>query len=458
MHIHILGICGTFMAGIAKLAVQLGHRVTGSDASVYPPMSTFLDEQGITIFEGYDPDQLEPRPDIVLIGNALSRGNPCVEAVLDQHYHYQSGAQWLSEQVLRGKHVVAISGTHGKTTTSSIAAWILDQAGLDPGYLIGGIAQNFTGPANLGDGQYFVIEADEYDTAFFDKRSKFVHYRPDTLVINNLEYDHADIFPDLESIKRQFHHLIRTVPSTGVIITPFGDEDIEDVLRRGCWSASTRFGFARSADHAISDYRQQHATQFTLRDTNRGDSATVNSELLGQHNALNATAAICAATSLGVPLIQACDALTSFRGVKRRLEIVGQVNDITVYDDFAHHPSAIQATLSALRTSVGNDRVICILEPRSNTMRLGVHGERIASALDDADYVYLFHDLHLSWDSESIMARLASPGQCLRDTDEIINGVVDQVRPGDHIVIMSNGGFENIHARLLTKLTRGTDH
>lgn len=444
------------MAGIAELAVQLGHRVSGSDASVYPPMSTFLDERGIEIFEGYNPRQLTPRPDIVLIGNALSRGNECVEAVLDQHLRYQSGPQWLAEHVLQGRHVIAISGTHGKTTTTSIATWILEQCGLQPGYLIGGIAQNFTSPAHLGGGQYFVIEADEYDSAFFDKRSKFIHYRPDTLVINNLEYDHADIFPDLESIKRQFHHLVRTVPSGGTLITLGTDNDIDDVLSRGCWSKVMRFGFDRPVDYELANYAQQQSTRFELRDVSNGEMATVNCELLGQHNALNATAAICAATCVGVPLAQAAAALASFRGVRRRLEVISRANDITVYDDFAHHPSAIEATLSALRLSVGNERIICIVEPRSNTMRLGVHGASLATAFDEADYVFLYHEMDLVWDSKSVVEKLKPPGQCIRSVDGIIDSVVRYARTGDHIVIMSNGSFANIHNRLVSALTGGT--
>jgi UDP-N-acetylmuramate: L-alanyl-gamma-D-glutamyl-meso-diaminopimelate ligase len=421
-------------------------------------MSDFLGKQGIEILEGYDPRQLVPSPDIVLIGNALSRGNECVEAVLNRHLAYQSGPQWLSEHVLQGRHVIAISGTHGKTTTTSIASWILDRCGLEPGYLIGGIAQNFDRPANLGGGRYFVIEADEYDSAFFDKRSKFVHYRPDTLVINNLEYDHADIFPDLESIKRQFHHLVRTVPSDGTVILPGRDNDIEDVLKRGCWSETVRFGFDAPVDVEVIDYTQQHSTQFALRDKSSGETVSVNCELLGRHNALNATAAICAATAIGVPLEQAGAALESFRGVKRRLEIIGKTNGITVYDDFAHHPSAIEATLSALRVTVGRDRIICLVEPRSNTMRLGVHNERTARALDTADCIFIYHDLNLNWDSASLIDKLKPPGECLHGIDDIIQRVMTECRTGDHIVIMSNGSFANIHTRLLSALGRGSNN
>jgi len=451
MHIHILGICGTFMAGIAELAVQLGHRVTGADTSVYPPMSTFLHKRGIEIHEGYDPGQLEPAPDLVLIGNALSRGNSAVEYTLDNRLRYLSGPQWLAEEVLRGRHVVAVSGTHGKTTTTGIATYILEQCGLEPGYLIGGIAQDFERPANLGGGQYFVIEADEYDTAFFDKRSKFVHYHPDTLVINNLEFDHADIFPDLEAIKAQFHHLLRTVPSAGTVIFPAADPEIEDVLARGCWSKRANFGFAPTADWEILNFDESSLEKFDLLTPDHPPIA-VRSPLLGRHNALNATAAIRAAVDVGIPLIDAVAAIESFSGIKRRLELIGVVNEVTVYDDFAHHPTAILATLEALRQARGAARIICILEPRSNTMRLGVHAPLLARALEPADVTYLFAAGDLAWDPGLVLDSLGDKCRVCTTINEIIDSVVPLTRPGDQIVIMSNGGFANIHARLLDAL------
>ena len=451
MHVHILGICGTFMAGIAELAVQLGHRVTGSDANIYPPMSTFLGARGIEIYAGYDRSQLEPAPDLVLIGNALSRGNEAVEHTLNKHLHYLSGPQWLAEEVLRSVHVIAVSGTHGKTTATSIITWILERCGLEPGYLIGGIARDFDRPANLGGGRYFVIEADEYDTAFFDKRSKFVHYQPDTLVINNLEFDHADIFPDLEAIKRQFHHLLRTVPSSGTVLYPAGDPEIEDVLAQGCWSNCSSFGFGASAEWEIIDFDETGTGKFGLRVA--GESPlVVRSPLLGRHNALNATAALCAAADVGVPLRNGIAALTSFGGVKRRLEVIGTVNGITVYDDFAHHPTAIRATLEALRAAVGSARIICILEPRSNTMRLGVHTSLLGSAVEHADLIYVYADQNLTWDPRFLKDELGGRCHVCSSIDEILESVATTARAQDHIVIMSNGSFADIQSRLLITL------
>lgn len=451
MHIHILGICGTFMAGIAELATQLGHRVTGSDTNVYPPMSTFLCDRGISIYEGYDSKQLDPAPDLVLIGNALSRGNPAVEHILSEHLPYTSGPQWLAEEMLNQTHVIAVSGTHGKTTTTSILTFILDQCGLDPGYLIGGIAQNFDRPAHLGSGRYFVIEADEYDTAFFDKRSKFIHYRPDTLIINNLEFDHADIFPDLDAIKRQFHHLIRTVPANGLVIYPAADPTIEDLLKQGCWSRQSSFGESSLAEWQITDPDTSGFKQFALgiSDTER---MPVHSPLLGRHNAFNATAALIAAVDVGVPLADAITALRSFTGVKRRLEIVGVINEITVYDDFAHHPTAIRATLSALRASVETGRIICVLEPRSNTMRLGIHAPLIAEALIPADITYIYCDSTLKWDPRSTANDDGENCHFLNSVEEIIQSVASLAKPGDQIVIMSNSGFADIRGRLLQAL------
>jgi UDP-N-acetylmuramate: L-alanyl-gamma-D-glutamyl-meso-diaminopimelate ligase len=451
MHIHILGICGTFMAGIAELAVQLGHHVSGSDTGVYPPMSTFLRTRGIAVHAGYDAGRLDPPPDLVLIGNALSRGNEAIEHTLNQHLNYQSGPQWLAAEVLRSRHVIAVSGTHGKTTTTSILTWILKQCGLDPGYLIGGIARNFERPADLGGGRYFVVEADEYDTAFFDKRSKFVHYRPDTLIINNLEFDHADIFPDLEAIRRQFHHLLRTVPATGSVIYPAADPEITDVLARGCWSRCASFGFAPSAEWKIVDFDETNSEKFSLVVAG-GSPIAVRSPLLGRHNALNAAAALRAAADIGVPIEDAVAALASFAGVKRRLEVIGVVRRITVYDDFAHHPTAIAATLDALRSAIGTARIICILEPRSNTMRLGVHAPLIASALDKADMNFIYADPDLPWDPQFLVDEMGP--KCRIDTsiDAIIDSVSASALPGDHIVIMSNGSFADIHTRLLSAL------
>ncbi|MFT4585011.1 MAG: UDP-N-acetylmuramate: L-alanyl-gamma-D-glutamyl-meso-diaminopimelate ligase [Gammaproteobacteria bacterium] len=439
------------MAGIAELALQLGHTVSGSDASVYPPMSTFLEQRGINIFEGYDTEQFDQRPDLVLIGNALSRGNEAVEYVLNQHIRYQSGAQWIAHEVLRTRHVIAVSGTHGKTTTTSILTWILDQCGLEPGYLIGGIAKNFPLPASLGGGKFFVIEADEYDTAFFDKRSKFVHYQPDTLIINNLEFDHADIFPDLEAIQRQFSHLLRIVPSHGLIISPESDGAIAAVMNQGCWSRRQTFGLEPAGDWQICKIEQAGSTSFQLQHTGH-DTVAVRSALLGEHNAFNVTAAICAAVDVGVSLAQAVDTLPSFGGVKRRLEVIGCVNGVTVYDDFAHHPTAIQATLTALRASVGGKRIICILEPRSNTMRLGVHAAAIGAALANADKVFVYADKSLSWDPATLFTGTDRDGEILSSVDQIIDAVAPYAAPDDHIVIMSNGGFDGIHAKLLETL------
>ncbi|MFT4560383.1 MAG: UDP-N-acetylmuramate: L-alanyl-gamma-D-glutamyl-meso-diaminopimelate ligase [Gammaproteobacteria bacterium] len=439
------------MAGIAELAVQLGHTVTGSDASVYPPMSTFLKRRGIEIFDGYDVCQFDQVPDLVLIGNALSRGNEAVEYVLNHHIQYLSGAQWIADEVLRSRHVIAVSGTHGKTTTTSILAWILDQCGLEPGYLIGGIAKNFPSPASLGRGKFFVIEADEYDTAFFDKRSKFVHYRPDTLIINNLEFDHADIFPDLAAIERQFSHLLRIVPSHGLVISPASNTTIAAVLREGCWSRCQTFGLEPTSDWLISEIEESASTSFKFQGPGR-DAVAVCSPLLGEHNAFNLAAAICAAADVGVSVAQAVAALPSFSGVKRRLEVIGCVNGVTVYDDFAHHPTAIQATLSALRASVGTKRIICILEPRSNTMRLGVHAAAVGAALGLANKVFIYDDKSLAWDPATLFEATDSDGQILSSVDQIVDCATAYAGPDDHIVVMSNGGFGGIHTKLLNAL------
>ena len=452
MHIHILGICGTFMAGIAEIAVQLGHRVTGCDANVYPPMSTFLHSRGIDIHAGYDPEQFAEVPDLVIIGNALSRGNTAVEYVLNERLNYCSGAQWLAEHVLHDRHVIAVAGTHGKTTTTSILAYILREAGFDPGYLIGGIARDFEQPANLGGSDYFVIEADEYDTAFFDKRSKFVHYRPRTLIINNLEFDHADIFPDLDAIKTQFHHLLRMVPANGLVLHPAHDPAVDDVLARGCWSRRASFGFSPAADCRLDPATA--ASEFTLHCQGR-EPVDVRSKLLGRHNMRNTAAAILAAVEVGVDAVAAATIAGEFGGVKRRLEPIGRPRGITVYDDFAHHPTAITATLEALRNSVGHARVLCVLEPRSNTMRLGVHAATLAQALNAADEVYLYADPALGWDPGKALAPLGAKAHVHDHIDALVAAVAAAAIAGDHIVIMSNGAFAGIHALLLDALHKG---
>jgi UDP-N-acetylmuramate: L-alanyl-gamma-D-glutamyl-meso-diaminopimelate ligase len=447
MHIHILGICGTFMGGIALLAREQGVRVSGSDANVYPPMSTQLQEQGIVLHEGYAPDALSPAPDRVVIGNALSRGNPAVERVLNERLAYTSGPQWLAEHVLADRWVLAVAGTHGKTSTASLLAWILEYAGLSPGFLIGGIPANFGVSARLGGSPFFVVEADEYDTAFFDKRSKFVHYRPRTLIINNIEFDHADIFDDLNAIKKQFHHLVRTVPGNGLIISPASDHNVNEVMQKGCWTPIETFGaqgnWQAQCDHADGSQFQVQFAQQT--------KGTVNWRMLGQHNVDNALAAIAAARHAGVTVAHAIESLNDFEGIKRRMEVRAIVNDITVYDDFAHHPTAIETTLQGLRNKVGAARIHAVLEPRSNTMRMGVHANTLAGALRSADQVYLYEPANLGWSLDKVVNDLAS-AQAYTKTDAIIAELIKQVKPGEHIIIMSNGGFENIHQRLIEAL------
>ncbi|MDH5446181.1 MAG: UDP-N-acetylmuramate:L-alanyl-gamma-D-glutamyl-meso-diaminopimelate ligase [Gammaproteobacteria bacterium] len=449
MHIHILGICGTFMGGIALLARAMGHTVSGSDTNVYPPMSTQLEEQGITLTEGYDPAQLEPAADCVVIGNAMSRGNPTVEYVLDKGLPYTSGPQWLSEHVLQDRWVLAVAGTHGKTTTSSILAWLLEDNDLKPGFLIGGIPKNFGLSARLGETPFFVVEADEYDTAFFDKRSKFVHYRPRTVILNNLEYDHADIFPDLEAIKTQFHHLVRTIPASGRIIAPRDDAAIMDVIERGCWSELEYLGTGQEgwSTHDI----QPDASEFSVL-LNGEEQGVVKWSLIGQHNKLNALAAIAAARHVGISPANAIDSLSRFESIKRRMEQRGQVNGITVYDDFAHHPTAIKLTLGGLRKQVGKARILAVLEPRSNTMRMGVHGDSLGSSLDEADEVLLYKPKGVDWSVEQAVAHRPDTGKVYETTEDLIKQLVSRSQSGDHVLIMSNGGFENIHARLLEAL------
>ncbi|MDN3716450.1 UDP-N-acetylmuramate:L-alanyl-gamma-D-glutamyl-meso-diaminopimelate ligase [Vibrio breoganii] len=446
MHIHILGICGTFMGGAAVLAKQLGHKVTGSDANVYPPMSTLLESEGVEIIQGYDPDQLEPRPDLVVIGNAMSRGNPCVEYVLDNNLKYTSGPQWLQEFLLHDRWVLAVAGTHGKTTTSSMLAWILEDCGYEPGFLVGGVLGNFDQSARLGGSMFFVVEADEYDSAFFDKRSKFVHYHPRTLVMNNLEFDHADIFDDLEAIKRQFHHLVRTVPSNGRILSPADDEALSDVLTRGCWSETEFSGKEWQVKKRKAD--GSHFEVY-LKQQKVGE---VNWNLVGDHNVNNALMAIAAARHVGVVPDLACESLGRFINTKRRLELKGEVNGITVYDDFAHHPTAVELTLDGLRNKVGEQRIFAVLEPRSSTMKMGVHKDTLAASLGLADKVFLYQPDSIEWSVEDIARQCSQPAQASNSVDDIVKSLVEETKPGDHILVMSNGGFEGIHTKLLQAL------
>jgi len=449
MHIHILGICGTFMGGIALLARAAGHTVSGQDAGVYPPMSEQLAAAGIALTEGYDPAGIPAHTDRVVIGNALSRGNPAVEHVLNRNIPYTSGPQWLAEHVLHDKWVLAVAGTHGKTTTASMLAWILEYAGMAPGFLIGGVPHNFGLSARAGDTPFFVVEADEYDTAFFDKRSKFVHYRPRTAILNNLEYDHADIFPDLAAIERQFHHLVRTVPGQGLILAPAGDAALARVLKMGCWTPVEKFGAAAGWSAQL---QADDGSRFAVA-WNGVVQGTVQWGLLGEHNVSNALAAIGAARHAGVPAAQACAALGEFRSVRRRLELRGVAGDVAVYDDFAHHPTAIETTLAGLRNRVGAARILAVLEPRSNTMRLGVHRDTLGPSLAAADLVFLYHPSDLGWDLGAAAASLGERGIVYADIDAIVAAVRAAARPGDHVLVMSNGGFGGIHGKLLTALT-----
>ena len=450
MHVHILGICGSFMGGIAAIAKSLGHKVTGSDKNVYPPMSTQLEALGIELTEGYCESQFDPVPDMVVIGNAMSRGNPAVEYVLNRNLPYTSGPQWLLDNLLKDRWVIGLSGTHGKTTTSSMVAWILEHAGLNPGYLIGGVPENFGVSARVGESPFFVIEADEYDSAFFDKRSKFVHYRPKTLVINNLEFDHADIFADLGAIQTQFHHLVRMVPENGLILTPNNTPTIEDMLKKGCWSSRQSLGKEWHAELLKKD-----GSEFNVLH-NGVIAGTVTWALVGQHNVDNALMAIAAAHHAGVTLPDAIDALSFFKNVKRRMEVKGEVNNITLYDDFAHHPTAIATTLDGLRKKVGNARILAVLEPRSNTMKMGVHKDTLANSWQKADKVYLYEPEGMDWSLVDSVAHSNAPTHCFRDVEKIVQGVCNVAQPGDHILVMSNGGFEGIHGRILDALKMKT--
>ncbi|MBT2152778.1 MULTISPECIES: UDP-N-acetylmuramate:L-alanyl-gamma-D-glutamyl-meso-diaminopimelate ligase [Pseudoalteromonas] len=444
MHIHILGICGTFMGGIAAIAKSLGHKVTGSDQNVYPPMSTQLEQLGIELTQGYDIKQLEPTPDMVVIGNAMSRGNPCVEYVLDKSLPYTSGPEWLKHNLLQDSWVLAVAGTHGKTTTASMLAWILEYAGLKPGFLIGGIVQNFGLSARVGETPFFVIEADEYDTAFFDKRSKFVHYLPRTLILNNLEFDHADIFEDLNAIKKQFHHLIRTLPQSGKVLWPKDDEALSDVIAKGLWSESETLG--NDWDYQLL---KADGSQFNVL-LNTQLQGVVNWQAIGEHNVKNAMMAIAAARHVGIAIEHSIAALGEFISPKRRMELKADINNIKVYDDFAHHPTAIQTTLAGLRAKVGNDKIIAILEPRSNTMKMGVHQFTLLDSLRDADEVLLFEPENLSW---SLKEQAEKAGmQCFDSTIAIIETVLESIEPNQHVLIMSNGGFNGLHQQLVDGL------
>lgn len=444
MHIHILGICGTFMGGIAALAKASGHHVTGSDAQVYPPMSDQLRDLGIELYQGYDAEQFEPRPDLVIVGNALSRGNAAVEAMLNQRIPYISGAQWLHDEILQHKWVLAVAGTHGKTTTSSMLAWLLEFAGLEPSFIIGGVLPNFNASARLTSSNFFVIEADEYDTAFFDKRSKFVHYCPATLVLNNLEYDHADIFPDLAAIQKQFHHLLRIVPGYGQVLLPTDDQALAEVIEMGCWSERLQVGPGGDweaqllqADGSEFEVLYQGAVQ-----------GRVTWSLIGMHNVHNALMAIAAAHHVGVPSTTACVGLSEFQTPKRRLEVKGIVQQITIYDDFAHHPTAIATTLDGLRKKVGAERIVAVLEPRSNTMKLGVHKATLAASLAQADVVLLLQPDGNAWQFGQAVPQ-AFIGHSV---DELLTELGRILQPHDHVLMMSNGGFGNIHQRLLEQL------
>jgi UDP-N-acetylmuramate: L-alanyl-gamma-D-glutamyl-meso-diaminopimelate ligase len=453
MKIHILGICGTFMGGLAVLAKQAGFEVEGSDASVYPPMSTQLDAQGIVLRQGYAAAHLDPPPDQVIVGNAMSRGNPAVEAMLDRGLHYTSGPQWLCEQLLQDRWVLAVAGTHGKTTTASMLAWILEFAGLQPGFLIGGVPNNFGISARLGESPFFVIEADEYDTAFFDKRSKFVHYRPRSLVLNNLEYDHADIFPDLAAIQRQFHHLLRIVPGNGLVVVNANDGNLAEVLDMGCWTPVETVSAGAFPGRWQVQPRVADGSAFTVLLDGQAQGE-VRWQQLGDHNMHNALAAIAAARHAGVPVGQSIAALGAFTGVKRRLEVRGEVNGVTVYDDFAHHPTAIASTLAGLKKQAGGGRLLAVLEPRSNTMRLGIHRDELADSLFHADAVWLYQPEDLSWDLNTVTATLKAPAMVIEDIDTLVASVSSFATAGDRVVIMSNGGFGGIHEKILAALAQ----
>lgn len=447
-HIHILGICGTFMGSLAILAKQLGYRVTGSDANVYPPMSTQLEQQGIELMQGYLPEHLQPAPDLVVIGNALSRGNPAVEHVLNSGLHYVSGPQWLAEHVLQNKWVLAVAGTHGKTSTSSMLAWILEHAGMQPGFLIGGVPQNFGVSARLGETDFFVVEADEYDSAFFDKRSKFVHYRPRTLVMNNMEFDHADIFADLAAIQTQFHHLLRTVPGNGLVIYPKNDQPLQQTIEKGCWTPLQTTGADGQWQARLN---RADGSDFVVL-FEGAEQGCVQWSLTGDHNVANALAAIAAARHVGVLPEQAAEALSQFESVKRRMELLADNEGVRLYDDFAHHPTEIATTLDGLRNQVGDEQIIAVIEPRSNSMRLGAHREGLAPSTAQADQVLWYAPQGLGWDLAAAVIDAPVATQVLDDIDAIVAEVLRLKRPGTHVVLMSNGGFGGLPQRLQQEL------
>jgi UDP-N-acetylmuramate: L-alanyl-gamma-D-glutamyl-meso-diaminopimelate ligase len=449
MHIHILGICGTFMGGIAVLARQAGHTVTGCDANVYPPMSTQLQAMGMTLHQGYDAEQLDRyRADVYVVGNAMTRGKPVIEEMLNSDLPYISGPQWLAENVLKDKWVLAVAGTHGKTSSASILAWILEHAGLSPGFLIGGVPKNFDVSARLSaaDSPFFVVEADEYDTAFFDKRSKFVHYRPRTAVLNNLEYDHADIFPSVEAIETQFHHLVRTIPANGLIVANGVDAGVARALAKGSWTPVEYFGPGKLWDFRRGEQEGQFEVLF-----NKVSKGLVSWDLPGAHNCMNALSAVAAARHVGVPPKSAVDAINNFAGVKRRLEVRGVVNGVTIYDDFAHHPTAIRETIGGLRRKVGDERIIAVLEPRSNTMKLGVMRDALPGSLAGADLVFCYAG-NLGWDAAAALAPLSSRATVFEDLEAMLKAMRPLLRPRDHVVIMSNGAFGGVHEKLLDQL------
>ena len=458
MHLHILGICGTFMGGIAALARAAGHRVTGCDRNVYPPMSTQLAALGIELIEGYEPDQLALKPDVFVIGNVLSRGNPLVEAVLDSGRPYESGPAWLARNVLVDRWVLGVAGTHGKTTTSSLLTWILEHAGLDPGFLVGGVPLDFQVSARLGGGRHFVVEADEYDTAFFDKRAKFVHYRPRTAILNNLEHDHADIYPDVASIQRQFHLLLRTVPANGRLVVNAADRNLAEVLEMGCWTPVERFTTDANVD---ADWRLAAGSDggYGHFEIHQGTHRVgeVDWQMFGRHNAENALAAFVAARHAGVEEQAALEALRRFGGVRRRLELRGKVGGILVYDDFAHHPTAISNTLDGVRRRQANGRVIAVLEPRSNTMKLGAHKQALAQSLRGADRVFIYQSPEVKWNVAEAMQPLGALASVQTDLERLTAAITAEARPGDQLVLMSNGSFGGLHERLLAALrARGT--
>ena len=444
MHIHILGICGTFMGGIAAIAREAGHKVTGSDANAWPPMSTQLEQLGIGLMQGYKPEHLQPAPDLVVVGNAISRGNAAMEYVLNQGLPYISGPQWLAENVLQGRHVLAVCGTHGKTTTTSLLAWLLEDAGLKPGFLVGGVPMNFGVSAHLGKSKYFVIEGDEYDTAFFDKRSKFVHYRPRTAILNNLEYDHADIFPDLAAIERQFHHLVRTVPSSGRLVVNGADANLARVLTQGCWSEKALF------DHAEGWRAEDREGGFEL--FVKGHSyGLVRTPLAGLHNRSNTLAAFAAAHHVGVPVETCIASLGRFQSVKRRLELLGEARGVKVYDDFAHHPTAIDVTIAALKRQ-GGGRILAVVEPRSNTMRLGSHAHELAHSLRDADLCFVYARPDLKWDAASALKDVGERLRIHADLPSLAESVVAAAQAGDRVLVMSNGDFGGLHQKIMAAL------